>query len=456
MIVRSAPPSLLATCLLGLVACGEAQGGNAVKTQPLPPATLPVLARGEAPAHGAEPTHPITPIARDDGPLEHPEQLQRFFHALTRLKNHERSDDVRVVHFGDSHVAADLQTGAIRRTLQAELGDGGRGFVSIGEPWKRYMQEGVRAGAMVSFTAEWGKWKNGHYEGDGLYGLGGIRLSTNKRGSALTELRQAIRAGSSLDLHYLEWPQGGTFEVYVDGARAASVPSKGPRTRSAFQTIPLPAGARSLEVRALGNGEVRIFGGAIDAPEYGLVYDAIGRNGARAANMLDWDEAHFAEQLSHRAPQLVVLSFGTNEAGDPTPDDVYTGRLQALVSRILGAAPEASCMLVGPPDRATQTVASMPSRREAAVGWETMPRVLELIALQRRVAEQSGCAFYDQLRAMGGAGTIARWVNETPPRAQKDHVHLTRDGYVELGTRFAQDLLRAYAATSVELDVAER
>jgi hypothetical protein len=45
---------------------------------------------------------------------------------------------------------------------------------------------------------------------------------------------------------------------------------------------------------------------------------------------------------------------------------------------------------------------------------------------------------------MGGEGTVAGWAQEDPPRAQKDRVHLTREGYAQLGSSFASDMMRAY------------
>ena len=75
----------------------------------------------------------------------------------------------------------------------------------------------------------------------------------------------------------------------------------------------------------------------------------------------------------------------------------------------------------------------------------TSTKLLEVIASQRRVADAAGCAFYNQLEAMGGEGTVAGWASEDPPRAQKDRVHLTREGYAQLGSSFASDVMRAYA-----------
>ena len=77
--------------------------------------------------------------------------------------------------------------------------------------------------------------------------------------------------------------------------------------------------------------------------------------------------------------------------------------------------------------------------------WMTSSKLLEIIASQRRVADAAGCAFYNQLEAMGGEGTVAGWAAEDPPRAQKDRVHLTREGYAQLGSSFASDVMRAYA-----------
>lgn len=64
--------------------------------------------------------------------------------------------------------------------------------------------------------------------------------------------------------------------------------------------------------------------------------------------------------------------------------------------------------------------------------------------MQRRVAQASGCAFYNQLAAMGGPGSMAAWALGPEPRAQGDRVHLRRSGYAQLATSLANDLVHAY------------
>ena len=69
--------------------------------------------------------------------IEHPERIGRFLSALGGPRR------VRITHFGDSHIAADLFTAPIRLGLQARFGNGGRGFLLAGRPWSSYWQDGV-------------------------------------------------------------------------------------------------------------------------------------------------------------------------------------------------------------------------------------------------------------------------------------------------------------------------
>ncbi len=372
------------------------------------------------------------------GALERPAALRRFFEALALLESGQGHDDVRVVQFGDSHTAADYETSAVRRALQTRFGDGGRGFVAVGQPWKKYVQDGVRTGMTREWQPERGKLVHGKFVGDGCYGLGGVCLLASKRGARAW--LEASAVASQIEIAFMEQPAGGSFEVFVDGNRLARVPTNGAHTASAWKSFTVPEAAHKIEIRAGGDGDVRVFGATLDRAQVGVVYDAIGINGARASIALHYNEAHMAEQLKHRAPGLVVLAYGTNESVDDASAQTYERQLVDVLGRVARAVPLASCLLLGPPDRAVET----------ETGWTTSPRMAEIIAVQRRVAEAAGCAFYDQMEAMGGEGAMAAWTTEDPPRAAKDRVHLTRDGYTSVGTTFANDLLRAYAAFRAE------
>ena len=370
------------------------------------------------------------------GALENGAALKRFYEALAKVDAGQSHDDVTILHFGDSHTAADYETGPLRRALQARFGDGGRGFVAIGEPWKHYVQEGLRNGSTHDWVPERAhpvKGGKGKLVGDGLYGLGGVAIHTDRAGARAWGEYSA--KASRVEIAYLAQPRGGSFDVYLDGARAGHVSTRGVANASAWRAFSAADGPHRIEIVASGDGDVRVFGTVLDRDQVGVTYDALGINGARVTNALTWDESHMAEQIRHRDPDLVVLAYGTNESGDTdVPIDTYERQLVDLLGRVARAAPSAACLLLGPPDRAVR----------AGGGWGTVPRLLDVVATQRRVAHAAGCAFYDQLEAMGGPGTIAQWAEESQPRAQRDRVHLTREGYTQLGNAIAGDLIRGY------------
>jgi lysophospholipase L1-like esterase len=427
--------ALVAGCAAGLAGCGDA-----VAKAKSVPGTDPKLANPAPPeARLAETPVAIAAEARTRatvvGALERPVALRRFFESVARLEAGQSPEDVRIVQFGDSHTAADIETAVIRRALQGRFGDGGRGFVAIGKPWKGYLQEGVRCGMSTEWASEHGKLAKGKFSGDGMYGLAGIGVETRQHGArAWTDITART---ARTEVAYLEQPNGGSFDVFVDGVRVVRIATRGDHTTSAFRTFDVSeAAAHQLEVRATGDGDVRVFGLSLDRAQPGVVFDALGINGARVTTCLQWNEQHWAEQLRHRSPALVVLAYGTNESTDESmPSQTYERQLVDLLGRVARAVPTASCLLMGPPDRAVQS----------SDGWTTSTKLLEVIATQRRVAEAAGCAFYNQLEAMGGEGTVAGWAAEDPPRAQKDRVHLTREGYAQLGSSFASDVMRAYS-----------
>jgi lysophospholipase L1-like esterase len=370
------------------------------------------------------------------GHLEHPERLGHLFESLAGLDQGRSHDDVRILQYGDSHTASDLGVGVFRRALQARFGEGGRGFIPLGSPWKFYGEDGVRGGMTKEFEPVRVRYVHGTFEGvDGSFGLLGVGVAASRAGArAWSDV--TVRA-SRVEVAYLQQPTGGSFDVTIDGAAAGHVSTRAPQSGAGYLAIDVPDAPHMIEVRAAGDGEVRVLGLTLDRAEAGVVVDALGINGAEIFTPLRWNEEHFAEQLRHASPDLVILAYGTNEALDPLLVDAdYERKLGTLLERIARAAPKSSCMLLGPPDMARHT--------KGQDDWKTWPRLPAVIAAQRRAAQAAGCAFYDQMAAMGGAGSIAAWALGPAPRAKGDRVHLTKSGYALLGGALATDVTGAY------------
>jgi len=429
--------------LCAVAGCGGGAGALASREPARPPGATLLQAAGTASGAAALTLPP--PSSAAIGHLENPDRLTRLYEALAALDDGHAHDDVRILQYGDSHTASDVGSAVFRRILQARFGDGGRGFVALGRPWKGYVQDGIHGSMTKEFEPERPRLKDGVITGDGSYGLLGVAIGATKSGArASTDVGAR---SSRIEIAYWRDPQGGSAEVFVDGARAGRFNARADPPGPGFLALDVADASHEVEVQTVSDGEVRVFGMALDRSQAGVVVDALGINGAQIFTALRWDEGHFAEQLRHRIPDAVVLAYGTNEALDPSiGDPQYERGLVDLLGRIARAAPGASCVLLGPPD--------LGRRAGDDRVWATWPRVYEIVTMQRRVAGAAGCAFYDQVAAMGGPGSILGWAAEAEPRGARDRVHLTRTGYAELATAFATDLLRGYDAWRAERGLA--
>ncbi|MEO8797611.1 MAG: hypothetical protein ABI551_06985, partial [Polyangiaceae bacterium] len=115
-------------------------------------ASMPVTIATAPPPIVAAPVH-VTPV----GAIEGAENLHRFFDALAEVDDGTATTDATIIQLGDSHTAADIGTGAARKVLQTRFGDGGRGFVALGRPWKTYAQDGIRGKTSREWKPEHGK-----------------------------------------------------------------------------------------------------------------------------------------------------------------------------------------------------------------------------------------------------------------------------------------------------------
>jgi hypothetical protein len=163
-----------------------------------------------------------------DLPVENAAALVPFFEQLYRRQKGEMPGPMRILHYGDSHTAADDLTGDLRTRFQEKFGDGGSGFSFAGRPWTGYRRLDVRSGS----TRGWHTEGLAGRSGDGIYGLGGVSMSTSapKQGVFLQADCQ------QLELFYLQQPGGGALELYDNGAPVERIETAG-RTRAGLLSL---------------------------------------------------------------------------------------------------------------------------------------------------------------------------------------------------------------------------
>lgn len=395
-----------------------------------PPA--PVVRQGPRLLAEVDPDVPGLPIAIEDA------DGQSMAHLHAALRRAERGEgQARLMFYGASHVASDLFSGLIRERLQARFGDAGHGVVLPAHPWRTYRHRGVD---VESNRGRWSATKVRANTTDvDFYGVHGVYVESDRAGAfgrVSTEDSGSVgRRASLFDVYYLEQPEGGRFDVLVDGRPAQRVATAADQPGPGYATFRVPDGPHALELRVVGDGPVRFFGVAVEREEPGVLVDTLGINGARARYHLLWEDALYREHLARRRPDLVVLAYGTNESGDDSSIERYERELRRVVTRVRETVPQASCLLVGPSDR--------PVRRPNGE-HEDRPRTHQLIEVQHRVAVESGCGFFDLVAFSGGPLSMVEWDAMDPGYAAPDLVHYTRRGYERLGEVLLQALLDGY------------
>jgi lysophospholipase L1-like esterase len=380
-------------------------------------------------AHGPELPHltalrtarlPQASILLDDsnGSLDH------FYEALLRSEERRPNAVTRITHYGDSPTTADLITGDVRTILQERFGDGGHGFILIAKPWAWYQHRGAELSA-----SGWLPFPASRFEArDGLFGLGGVSFTGS---AARTRMRLEDPGQSQFELYYLEEPNGGSLAVEADGRAIAKVNTAADAKSARFLAFAVPDGVSDLELRSEGN--VRLFGITAAKPGPGVVYDSLGLNGASITVLSRmFNEAHWAGQLRHRDPHLVIVNYGTNEADFAAfIQHGYETELREAIRRIHGAIPQASILVMSPMDR---------GRRNGIDDIETMETIPRIVEIQRRVARDTGCAFFDTFTAMGGAGTMARWYTAQPRLVSADLIHPYPAGGKQIASVFVREI----------------
>lgn len=357
-------------------------------------------------------------------PVENPAALIPFFEQLYRHQRGEMQGPVRILHYGDSHTAADEWTGELRARYQEKFGDGGSGYSLAGRPYLGYRRMDVRSGSTKGWHADG---LVGKAPGDGIYGLGGVSLTTSRPGEQVYLIANA----ESFELYYYRQPGGGSLQLYDNGMPVDKISTDG-EPGPAYYHLDTTPGDHRVDLETVDRAPVRVFGWVAENSR-GVTYETLGINGAQASIILDWNQDTLRANLEHRDPALIVLAYGTNEAGrkDWTLES-YRDMFIRTIDDFREAAPTATIMLIGPPDREQRT----------RQGWVAMNQIDMIVEAQRQAALATGCPFWDLRAKMGGKGSMGNWVRAG--MAQPDHVHFTGPGYHLLGDAIFADVMSQY------------
>lgn len=348
------------------------------------------------------------------------------------MQEASRTRVVRIAFFGDSYVEGDIITADIREQLQELYGGQGVGFVPFGNPL-------AISRPTVAHTFEgWHNYnliykKNSPEELHDKFFMSGTVSVPEEDGQASSHFR-----GMRFRKHIGQWSRAKLLFI-SDGGSVLDIAVNDsirkqfhPDSSAQVQQINLSgSGMRSLDVR-VSEGEGFVGYGVVLDGARGVAVDnyAVRSNSGIAFFGTDRRiNTRIGRMLGY---DLIVLQWGLN-AMDPTVTNYnsYGISLRRVINYVKSCFPQSTIVVMGVGDRATQ--------RDGE--FVTMEAVRAMIAVQKAAAEECGVAFWNTFEAMGGEGSMARFVERQ--WAAKDYMHLSYGGGRHIARRFVQALLDA-------------
>lgn len=355
---------------------------------------------------------------------------EAFLGKLDRL-SFAGEGQVNIVHIGGSHIQADMWSMELRHRLQQMVpgARAGRGLVfpfSMARTNNPYWYH-------PQFTGKWTSAKNTVRADSSMLGLAGYSVTTR---DTLSTLKVGFRGDAYPGYTFtrVKVLHAMDSSYAVQAWTADSSVTVGARTdaMSGYTEFTYSAHTDTLFLRFVRTDSTQrkftLYGVTLETDDPGIVYHAIGVNGASTPSYLRCQR--FVPDLALLKPDLVVFSIGINDAHDPDFSAAkYKRNYAELIARVRQAAPGTAILF-------TTNTDSYIKRRTVNPNGGAVREVM------RQLAREQGCAVWDCMAVMGGPGSIAQW--QKAGLAQADRIHLTRSGYVALGGLLYAALMENY------------
>jgi lysophospholipase L1-like esterase len=337
---------------------------------------------------------------------------------------------ISIVHLGDSHVLGDYLTREVRERLQREFGNAGRGLIF---PYKLAHSNGPKD-FFVETNCRWvGSSCQKDLSPKTNFGVSGFKVETINIQSKLTfKLRNTAPTDTLLFNKVTVFQQKNTseydLEIRDDITNQTAVPFISDDFSSTyFFDNPVAQVTIAAKKTQAIQKKLTLDGVSLENNQSGVVYHAIGVNGAK---FMDFSRAkHFARQVADLEPDLVILSFGTNEGQGKIQPDYLRQAMDNLTSEILESCPTTFIMLTTPADSYLR-------------GKGNNPYLNDISTAIRTFALKKGFPLWDLHQFTGGLNSADNWKQNN--LMSSDSVHYSKLGYIVQGKLLYQSIIKSY------------
>lgn len=354
-----------------------------------------------------------------------------FYAALQRGR---AGRPVRVAVLGDSFIEADILTADVREQLQDAFGGGGVGFVPFASPlskfrgtvrhtfdgWQTYnVMQKKNAPAAVQDKFYISGWACIPQEGAWTRIVG-------------TQYRQHLRSASVARILFTATGRT-TLSVTINDSLTRRFT---PEPSELIQQIDLHGDISSLEIRITGAAGFTGYGIVLEEPR-GVSVDNYSIRGNSGMALYGTNSAVNMQMGRLLGYDLIVLQYGLNSMSanvlNYTP---YVEQTLGIIDYVRSCFPGVPILLMSVGDRGTRQGGQ----------YVTMPAAKAMLASQQTIARQAGVAFWNTFEAMGGEGSMARFVDNR--WAARDYTHIGDAGGRHIGTQLVRSLVAGYRSRS--------
>lgn len=341
-----------------------------------------------------------------------------------------------VLHIGDSHVQAGFFTEPIRELFSSIYGYGGPGVVFPYQVAKTNGPPGFSSSSDYTWTAK----RNVKYNIPLPTGLCGHTIySTNPSASFNIRFNEDSSYNRIRNLTIFHSNRDTNFNYIVTGDDSIIA-----HMDSSFQDIRATRFIFSKDVSRIRVSNNKTDSKQVSSTITGMycnngnsntaITSVIGVNGARYNDYMssDW----FIEQVSHVAPQLIILSLGTNESFEYNKLNLtqFASTIDSMVSRLKNLPSMPIILLTTPPavcrsKRVSKRIIYIPNTYTALVRQV----ILDQAAKNHLLA-------FDLYKAMGGEKSMKWWALKH--MTDKRQIHFTKPAYRISGSLLASALAR--------------
>lgn len=342
-----------------------------------------------------------------------------FFEKLYQLETNKKGK-ARIAYFGDSMTDGDMIVQDVRTQFQSIFGGEGVGFVNITSE-----SAGSRGSIVHEFSPNW-KAQSYLKTKSPLrsFGVNGSVFFARDTANPTWVKYKAgrNRFSTSLNNPTVFYGSSKNKKGSIRQIFGKDTVYKKLNTNSILNATQVAGDVKNVKVNFINADSIPFYGFNFDNGK-GIHVDNFSSRGNSGLPLgsLNVDLMNaFQQKLGY---DLIILQFGTNVLNYGSLNySWYERKMTSVVNHLKECFPGTAILIITTADKATKYEMQMKS--DSAV----MP----LVKAQKRYAVKSETGLVNLYTLMGGDGSMVKWVENVPARANKDYTHFNHRGAKEI------------------------